>query len=394
MSVRSGSTSLIRTLDDIDVRARSVLLRADLNTPLRSGVVDSDARIRAVLPTIEHLRQSGAARIILLSHLGRPEEGVFDEAYSMAPVAECLSALLGVPVPLTQDWHTREVLPEHPLQLLENVRFCVGECGCDEGLSARIAGLADVFVMDAFATAHRAHASTTGVIAHAAIAVAGPLLLTEVKALREAMSKTQGEVVALVGGAKVSGKLELLQALATRVDCLLLGGGIANTFLHASGCAIGNSLSEPELVDVAHAIMSECDVPLPRDVVVRSDDARAHARTVARDSVEDSDRIGDIGAETIAMYQARIASADKVIWNGPVGIFEDDAFAAGTHAMAQAVATCGGFTLAGGGDTVAAIERFAVDKAAISYISTAGGAFLEYLSDRPLPVLRALEARG
>ena len=383
----------MHVLSDINTHGRRVLLRVDFNVPLRHGKVESDARIRANLATINKLHASGA-QIILLSHLGRPKEGSDDPAYSLAPVAQHLGALLKQEIPLVRDWHnTDTVLSDTPVQMLENVRFCPGEHACDTALSKRIASFADIFVMDAFATAHRAHASTVGAIKHAKHAVAGYLFMEEIKALQHVVS-TATNTVAVVGGAKVSGKLELLTSLARKTDCLLLGGGILNTFLCAKGFSVGKSLFEPELVDTARAIMNQCEVLLPADVVLREAQDGAPIRNATCADVQEQEMIVDIGKEGIKAYSERLQSADRVVWNGPMGIFEDPQCALGTYSIARAIADCRGYTVAGGGDTMSAIERSGIDQSSISYISTAGGAFLEYLGSETLPALDALKARA
>jgi phosphoglycerate kinase len=388
----------MKTLDQIDVKNKRVLIRADLNVPIRQGKVTSDARIKASLPTIRQALDAGAA-VMVMSHLGRPEEGKFDAQYSLAPVAEKLSELLGEPCEVVTDWIDGVDAQPGKVVLLENVRFLKGEKANDDDLAKKMAALCDVFVMDAFATAHRAQASTEGVIRHAKTAVAGPLLAREVGALDKALANPARPLVAIVGGAKVSGKLEVLEALIERVDQLIVGGGIANTFLAAAGHRIGKSMYEADLVDKARALMAQAEkkgasIPLPTDVLTAErfhQDAHATLRDVER--VHPEEMILDIGPESAGRLAEIIRGAGTVIWNGPVGVFEFESFHSGTQAIAHAVAGCKGFTLAGGGDTIAAIEKYHVaDK--IDYISTAGGAFLEYVEGKELPALKALKESG
>jgi len=385
----------MKTLDQVDVKNKRVLIRADLNVPIRDGKVTSDARIKASLPTIRQALDAGAA-VMVMSHLGRPEEGKFDEQYSLAPVAEKLGELLGEPCELVADWIDGVDARSGKVVLLENVRFLEGEKDNDDDLAKKMAALCDVFVMDAFATAHRAQASTEGVIRHSEIAVAGPLLAREVAALDKALANPARPLVAIVGGAKVSGKLEVLEALIEKVDQLIVGGGIANTFLAAATHRIGKSMYEPELVEKAEALMIQAEkkgaeIPLPTDVLTAErfhQEAHATLRNVER--VHPEEMILDIGPESAGRLAEIIRGAGTVIWNGPVGVFEFESFHSGTQAIAHAVAGCKGFTLAGGGDTIAAIEKYHVaDK--IDYISTAGGAFLEYVEGKELPALKALK---
>lgn len=388
----------MKTLDQIDLRNQRVLIRTDLNVPIHDGTVTSDARIQAALPTIRQAMDAGAA-VLVMSHLGRPSEGVVAPEFSLAPVAARLTELLGRPVELVCDWIDGVEVAPGDVKLLENVRFLKGEKANDDALAAKMAALCDVFVMDAFAAAHRAHASTEAVIRHAAAqgktVCAGPLLAAEVAALDKALAKPARPLVAIVGGAKVSGKLQVLEALIDKVDQLIIGGGIANTFLAAAGMRIGKSLHEPDLVDTAKQLMKQAEakgatIPLPTDVLTAErfhQEAHASLRDVKR--VRPDEMILDIGPDTAAHLAEIIRGAGTVLWNGPVGVFEFEAFQTGTRAVAQAVASCKGFTLAGGGDTIAAIEKFHVaDK--IDYISTAGGAFLEYIEGKELPALKAL----
>jgi len=384
----------MKTLDQIDVSGQRVLIRTDLNVPVQHGQVTSDARIRAALPTIRQAMDSGAA-VLVMSHLGRPTEGECEAALSLKPVAERLTELLGKPVDLVEDWVDGADVAPGQVRLLENVRFLVGEKANDPALAKKMAALCDVLVFDAFATAHRAQASTEGVIRHARQAVAGPLLAAEVAALDKALADPARPLVAIVGGAKVSGKLEVLKALIDKVDQLIVGGGIANTFLAAAGMRIGNSLHEADLVDTARELMRQAEdkgaaIPLPTDVLTAErfhHDAHATLRDVGR--VHAEEMILDIGPESAGRLATIIKSAGTVIWNGPVGVFEFEPFHSGTQAIAHAVAACPGFTLAGGGDTIAAIEKFHVAEK-IDYISTAGGAFLEYVKGKQLPALAAL----
>jgi phosphoglycerate kinase len=385
----------MNTLDQIDIRNQRVLIRTDLNVPIHDGKVTSDARIQAALPTIRQAMDSGAA-VLVMSHLGRPTEGAPEPEFSLAPVAAKLTELLGRPVELVKDWIDGVEIAPGEVKLLENVRFLKGEKANDDALAAKMAALCDVFVMDAFAAAHRAHASTEAVIRHAKIACAGPLLAAEVAALDKALANPARPLVAIVGGAKVSGKLQVLEALIDKVDQLIIGGGIANTFLAAAGYRIGNSLHEPDLVDTAKQLMKQAEakgasIPLPTDVLTAErfhQEAHASLRDVKR--VHADEMILDIGPETAGRLAEIIRGAGTVLWNGPVGVFEFEAFQTGTRAVAQAVAACDGYTLAGGGDTIAAIEKFHVaDK--VDYISTAGGAFLEYVEGKELPALKALK---
>ncbi len=384
----------MKTLEQIDISGKRVLIRTDLNVPVYQGQVTSDARIRAALPTIRQVLDQGAACLVA-SHLGRPTEGQPDQEHSLEPIANRLCELLEQPVELARDWIDGVEVEPGQVKLLENVRFLKGEKANDESLAKKMAALCDVLVFDAFATAHRAQASTEGVIRHATTAVAGPLLAAEIAALDKALAEPARPLVAIVGGAKVSGKLQVLETLIDKVDQLIVGGGIANTFLAASGKRIGNSLYEADLVDTAKQLMAKAEakgasIPLPTDVLTAErfhQDAHPSLRDVNR--VHADEMILDIGPETAGRLATIIKSAGTVIWNGPVGVFEFDAFHSGTQAVAHAVAACEGFTLAGGGDTIAAIEKFHVADR-IDYISTAGGAFLEYVEGKELPALKAL----
>ncbi len=379
-------------MSDLNLAGKRVLIREDLNVPMQEGKISSDARIVAALPTIRDAIKN-KAKVLLMSHLGRPEEGKVESKFSLAPVAARLSELLNQPVRLISDWHHEINLADGEVALLENVRFNVGEAKNDTDLSKRLAGLCDIFVMDAFATAHRAQASTSGVVKYAPVACAGPLLTQELQALRKAIAQPKHPLLAIVGGAKVSSKLTVLNALAEKVDQLILGGGIANTFLCAAGFAIGKSLYEPELISEATALMQKSFIPLPTDVIVAAEfNVNAVATLKKVEEVGANDMILDIGPQTAAAYAKLIHEAATIVWNGPVGVFEWPAFANGTQQVAAAIAESKAYSLAGGGDTISAIEKFGlVDK--ISYISTGGGAFLEFLEGKSLPAVTALEER-
>ena len=382
---------------DLPLAGRRVLIREDLNVPIRDGAVASDARLTAALPTIEYALQQGA-RVILMSHLGRPEEGRFDAAFSLRPVARRLGELLHRPVALVDSWTQGvEVEPGHAA-LLENVRFERGEKADDPDLAARMAALCDIFVMDAFGSAHRAHASTHGVARLAPVSCAGPLLGGELKALTAALEQPRAPTVAIVGGSKVSTKLGVLQTLAGRMDVLILGGGIANTLLAAAGHPVGRSLYEPEMLEFARRLLGgefgAADIPLPSDVVVaESLDETVRGSTRGVDEVGDEDMILDIGPVTAAEYASRLHRAGTILWNGPVGVFEHPEFAGGTEVVSKAVAASDAFSIAGGGDTLAAIQQFGV-RHGISYLSTGGGAFLEFLEGKELPAVEVLKARA
>ena len=383
---------------DLDLRGKRVLIREDLNVPVQDGKVTSDARIRAALPTIQLAMQKGA-RVLLLSHLGRPEEGVPAAEFSLAPVAARLSELLGKPVPLRQDWLAGVDCEPGEVVLCENVRFNKGEKKDKEDLARRMAALCDVFVMDAFGTAHRAEASTHGVARFAPVACAGPLLIGELEALERALLKPARPMVAIVAGSKVSTKLTVLESLLDKVDQLIVGGGIANTFLAASGFAVGKSLHEADMLDMARNLLAKAkargtSIPLPTDVVVaREFAATAHADVRAANAVGPDEMILDIGPDTADAFGRILQQAGTIIWNGPVGVFEFDQFGEGTRAIANAIARSKAFSLAGGGDTLAAIEKYGVEDQ-ISYISTGGGAFLEFVEGKVLPAVAALEARA
>jgi phosphoglycerate kinase len=386
-------------MSDLDLAGKRILMREDLNVPVESGRVTSDARIRAAVPGIEAALEQGAAGILLLSHLGRPAEGQFSEADSLAPVAVRLSELLGRPVRLVRDWLDGVKLAPGEVALCENVRFNVGEKSNDEALARRMAALCDVFVMDAFGTAHRAQASTEGVARYAPEACAGPLLVREVMALRNALEEPDRPMLAIVGGSKVSTKLTVLDSLLDKCDQLIVGGGIANTFIAATGHNVGKSLYEPDLIPEARRLIRLAhqkggNIPIPKDVLVADAfDAEAPATVRRLDEVQDDELILDIGPLTAADYADIIWGAGTVIWNGPVGVFEFANFRHGTQAVAQAIADSNCFSIAGGGDTLAAIDQFGVAER-ISYISTGGGAFLEYMEGKTLPAVAVLEARA
>jgi len=383
----------ILTMGEVDLAGKRVLVRQDLNLPIDDGHITSDTRLRAALPTVQQALSAGAA-VMVMSHLGRPQEGVFEPSASLAPVADAMSAMLGKPVRLERDWLDGVAIAPGEVVLCENVRFNVGEKACDEALSKRMAALADVFVMDAFGTAHRAHASTAGVTEFAPIACAGPLLAAELDALATAMQSPAKPVVAIVGGAKVSTKLTVLEALADKVDCLIVGGGIANTFLAASGQPVGKSLAEHDMLDTARALInSDAEIPMPVDVVVGQEfSAETPAVTKTVEQVADDDMIFDIGPETASAFADKLADAGTIIWNGPAGVFEFDRFSGGTRALAEAIAASDAFSIAGGGDTLAAIEKFGVADG-VSYVSTGGGAFLEFVEGKTLPAVAALAKR-
>jgi len=378
----------------LDLAGKRVLIREDLNVPVKNGRVTSDARIEAALPTLREALAAGAA-VIVMSHLGRPVEGAFDPAFSLAPVAARLGELLGRPVPLVADWIDRGVaVAPGDIVLLENVRFLPGEDRDEDALAKAFAGLCDIFVMDAFATAHRAQASTHGVMRFAPVACAGPLLAAELAALEQALASPRRPLAAIVGGSKVSTKLEVLDALADLADQLIVGGGIANTFIAAAGYPIGKSLHEPDLIESARRIAARVEVPLPVDVMVgKQFDENEPAVVKTLDAVEADDMIMDIGPETARQWAQRLGSAGTILWNGPVGVFEFDQFGEGTRVLAEAIAGSAAFSIAGGGDTLAAIEKYGVG-AGLSYISTAGGAFLEFVEGKPLPAVTALAARA
>jgi len=385
-------------MTDQDLASKRVLIREDLNVPIKEGLVASDARIRAALPTIRIGVEAGA-KVMLMSHLGRPTEGEFESVYSLAPVAEHLSTLLNQPVRLVLDWLDGVDIEAGEVVLCENVRFNVGEKADDDALAQKMAALCDVFVMDAFGTAHRAQASTHGVAHYAPLACAGPLLAAELHALGKALENPARPMAAIVGGAKVSTKLTVLEFLSNVVDQLIPGGGIANTFIAAAGYPVGKSLIEIDLIDQAKALIDEAaarggEIPVPTDVVVGkafSADTSAIIKPVS--DVAEDDMIFDIGPETAARFARLMREAGTVVWNGPVGVFEFDQFGEGTRILGEAIAASGAFSIAGGGDTLAAVDKYNIAKR-ISYISTGGGAFLEFLEGKTLPAVAMLERRA
>lgn len=385
-------------MTDLDLSGKRVLIREDLNVPLKDGKVADDTRIRASLPTIQWALKAGA-QVMVMSHLGRPTEGVYDEKASLAPVAECLSQLLHQAVPVVKDWLQGVSVANGTMVLCENVRFNKGEKKNDDTLAKTMAALCDVFVMDAFGTAHRAEASTHGVAKYAPIACAGPLLANELEALGKALDNPARPMVAIVGGSKVSTKLTVLESLSKKVDQLIVGGGIANTFIAAAGHPVGKSLYEADLIAEAQRLTAAAQaaggsIPVPTDVVcgkVFAEDAEATLKPVT--AVAEDDMIFDIGPDTVAKLTAILQQAGTIVWNGPVGVFEFDQFGKGTEALAMAIANSSAFSIAGGGDTLAAVSKYQIaDK--ISYISTGGGAFLEFLEGKKLPAVAILEERG
>lgn len=385
-------------MSDLNLKGKRVLIREDLNVPIKNGVVTSDIRIKATLPTIKLALKAGA-KVMIMSHLGRPEEGSHDEQFSLAPVAERLSKLLKKEVPLIKHWVNGFSMDDHSIVLLENVRYNHGETDNSVELSKKMANLCDVFVMDAFATSHRSEASTCGIIQYAPIACAGPLLIEELNALTNVMHNPKKPIVAIVGGSKVSTKLTLLDSLSQKVDCLIVGGGIANTFIAAEGYTVGKSLYEPDLIDEAERLMIAAknrgaDIPIPTDVIV-GETLSEHSESAVRlvSQVDDAEKIYDIGPDTIKQLTGIIKKAKTILWNGPVGAFEVEQFSKGTQAIAKAIAESDGFSVAGGGDTLAAIEAYGIADD-IDYISTGGGAFLSFLEGKTLPAIAALETRA
>jgi len=385
-------------MTDLDLAGKRVLIREDLNVPVKDGKVTSDVRIRASLPAMEHALQAGA-RVLVMSHLGRPKEGQYEEQYSLAPVAERLSELLNRPVRLVKDWLNGVEVASGELVLLENVRFNKGEKKDDDALARQMAALCDIYVMDAFGTAHRAEASTHGVAKYAPLACAGPLLAAELDALGKALHNPARPLVAIVGGSKVSTKLTVLDSLSKVVDKLIVGGGIANTFIAAAGYQVGKSLYEADLTNEARRLSAAAqdrggEIPVPTDVVCSKEFSESAAATLKRvEQVADDDMIMDIGPDTSAKFAEILRTAGTVVWNGPVGVFEFDQFGSGTEAIAHAVAESAAFSIAGGGDTLAALDKYGIqDK--ISYVSTGGGAFLEFLEGKPLPAVTILEQRA
>lgn len=383
----------VLSMSNLDLNGKRVLIREDLNVPVKDGKVTSDARIRAALPTIELARNAGA-QVIVISHLGRPTEGEFADEFSMAPVANHLSDLLDVQVPVISDWKSGIELNNGDVVLLENVRFNVGEKKDAEALAKDYAALCDIFVMDAFGTAHRAQASTHGVAKYAPVACAGPLLAGELDALEKALANPARPMVAIVGGSKVSTKLTVLETLAEKADQIIVGGGIANTFLAASGQAVGKSLYEEDLIPNAKALMEKTNIPVPTDVITGTEFSETATATLKNaNDVNADDMIFDIGPDTSAALAGIIKDAKTILWNGPVGVFEFDQFGQGTKALSLAIADSAGFSIAGGGDTLAAVDKYDIaDK--VSYISTGGGAFLEYVEGKTLPAVAILEERA
>lgn len=382
-------------MTDLDLRGRRVFIRADLNVPQDdAGAITDDTRIRAAVPGIKHALAAGA-RVMVTSHLGRPKEGELKPEDSLAPVAARLAALLGVPVPLRQHWIDAGELAPGPgeVVMLENCRVNPGEKKDDEALARKMAALCDVYVNDAFGTAHRAEATTHGIARFAPVACAGPLMIAEVDALTQALARPARPLVAIVAGSKVSTKLTILAALAQKVDQLIVGGGIANTFMLASGLPVGRSLVEKDLVDEARRIMAQTKVPLPTDVVVGKGLEDRAGTVKPASEVAGDEMILDVGPQTAAALATALRAAGTIVWNGPVGVFENAAFAKGTETIAHAIAESKGFSIAGGGDTVAAINKFGI-AGRVGYVSTAGGAFLEFLEGKTLPALAVLEARG
>ncbi len=381
-------------MSSLDLRAKRVLIREDFNVPMKHGKITDDTRLRAALPTLRLALDAGAA-VLVISHLGRPQEGQVEADSSLAPVVGALSTLLGVPVRFAANWIDGVELQPGTITLGENTRFLVGENANDETLAKRMAALCDVFVNDAFATAHRAQASTHAVAKFAPIACAGPLLMAEVEALHQALKAPARPLVAIVGGSKVSTKLDLLESLVGKVDQLVVGGGIANTFLAAAGKEVGKSLCEREMLDIAQRLIAgDAQIPMPIDVVCGKEFSETTpAQTKSVDDVSADDMIMDLGPQSLDALCAVIATAGTIVWNGPLGVFEFDNFAAGTERLARAIAASKAFSIAGGGDTLAAIAKFGVSDN-ISYISTAGGAFLEFLEGKILPAVEILEMRG
>ena len=383
----------VKLMTELDLASKRLLIREDLNVPIKDGQVTSDARIKAALPTIQQAVAAGA-KVILMSHLGRPIEGEYNSEYSMEPVAKHLSSLLGQAVRLEQSWTNGIEMNDGDIVILENVRFNPGEKKNDDILAKAYAKLCDIFVMDAFGTAHRAQASTHGVANYAPVACAGPLLAKELDALEKALAAPTPPVAAIVGGSKVSTKLMVLETLSERVDQLIVGGGIANTFLAAAGKPVGKSLFELDLIPAAQALMKKVNIPLPTDVVVGkafSETAEATIKSV--DDVEEDDMIFDIGPDSSAKLAELLQLMGTIIWNGPVGVFEFDQFGEGTKTLSLAIAKSSAFSIAGGGDTLAAVDKYDIADQ-VSYISTGGGAFLEYVEGKELPAVSILQQRA
>ena len=383
----------VKLMTDLDLRGRRVLIREDLNVPLKEGHITSAARLKAAAPTIRYALDSGA-QVIVMSHLGRPVEGEFNSEFSLAPIANYLGKLLDQKVHLIKDWSDGSIVSNHRLVMLENVRFNIGEKSNSDSLARAYAELCDIFVMDAFGTAHRAQASTHGVAKYAPSVCAGPLLANELDALEQALASPTAPVAAIVGGSKVSTKLMVLKSLANKVDQLIVGGGIANTFLAAAGKPVGKSLFEADLIPAAQALMSKVNIPIPTDVIVGkefSETAEAVVKLV--DDVEEDDMIFDIGPESAKKLAEMITTMGTIIWNGPVGVFEFTQFSQGTEILARAIANSDAFSIAGGGDTLAAVDKYNIADQ-VSYISTGGGAFLEYVEGKQLPAVAILQNRA
>ena len=383
----------VKLMTDLDLRGRRVLIREDLNVPLKEGRITSAARLKAAAPTIRYALDNGA-QVIVMSHLGRPVEGEFNSEFSLAPIANYLGKLLDQKVHLIKDWSDGSIVSNHRLVMLENVRFNIGEKSNSDSLARAYAELCDIFVMDAFGTAHRAQASTHGVAKYAPSVCAGPLLANELDALEQALANPTAPVAAIVGGSKVSTKLMVLESLADKVDQLIVGGGIANTFLAAAGKPVGKSLFEADLIPAAQALMSKVNIPIPTDVIVGkefSETAEAVIKLV--DDVEEDDMIFDIGPESAKQLAEMITTMGTIIWNGPVGVFEFTQFSQGTEILARAIANSDAFSIAGGGDTLAAVDKYNIADQ-VSYISTGGGAFLEYVEGKQLPAVAILQNRA
>lgn len=387
--------TILVKIADLDLSGKRVLVREDYNVPIKDGEIEDDTRIYASLLTLNKILDTGA-KVMIMSHLGRPKEGEFDEAFSLAPIAKCLSSLLDRKVPLVKDWLDEIDMENREIVLCENVRFETGEIANEDELARKMAALCNVYVNDAFATAHRVQASTHGVAKYAPVSAAGPLLITELKTLSRALKDPAKPMVAVVGGSKVSSKLTILESLSKKVNQLIVGGGIANTFLKAAGYNVGKSLYEEGLVEKAKKIMAAAkesggEIPLPVDVVCAKEfSAHADASIKGIENIEDDDMILDVGPETIARFTDILGQAQTIVWNGPLGVFEFDRFSAGTRALAESIAISDAFSIAGGGDTLSAITKFGVSNK-ISYISTGGGAFLEFLGGKKLPAVAILE---
>ncbi|MBC8493289.1 MAG: phosphoglycerate kinase [bacterium] len=380
-------------LTDLDLASKRVLIRQDLNVPIKDGVVTSDKRIQASVPTIK-LAMAQGAKVMLMSHRGRPTEGEYSDEFTLQPVADRLTEILGVTVRLEKDWLNGVEMADGEVVLCENVRFNNGEMANDDALSKQMAAMCDIFAMDAFGTAHRAQASTHGVAKYAPVACSGPLLSGELEALGKALDNPKRPMVAIVGGSKVSTKLTVLESLSKIVDQLVVGGGIANTFIAAQGHNVGKSLCEDDLIPTAQKLMKDCEIPVPTDVVCGKEFSEtAEATTKASSDVSDDDMIFDVGPDSAAQLAEIMKNAGTIVWNGPVGVFEFDQFAGGTKTLAMAIADSDAFSIAGGGDTLAAVDKYDIEDK-VSYISTGGGAFLEFLEGKKLPAVAILEERA